>query len=67
LSVHLFFAVSTAILWIVVPLAAWIRFPRPPRPSAHSTWHRRLGWMAAIGLVCTAITGWAFYGLAFVA
>ena len=67
LLVHLSFAVPTLALWIVVITAALRRFPSPPSPGAHSRWHARLGWLAAIGMVLTAVTGWIFYGLAFVA
>lgn len=67
LSVHLFFAVSTALLWIVVVLRALRNFPNPPQPGPHSAWHRLFATLAAIDLVCTAVTGWVFYWLAFVA
>lgn len=67
LGVHLCFAVSTAVLWIVVMTRALRNFPDPPAPAAHSPWHRRFGKLAAIDMLCTAITGWIFYWLAFVA
>src|SRR5262249_7834629 len=67
LAVHLCFAVSTALLWIVVTALALRRFPDPPRPAAHSMWHRRAGKLAAYDMLGTAITGWIFYWLAFVA
>ena len=66
LWIHLFFAVTTAALWIYVITAALRRFPRPARPGQHSTTHRRLAWLAAIDMAMTAITGWTFYVLAFV-
>ncbi len=64
---HLSFAVPTLLLWIVVVVAAWRRFPNPPQPGSHSRWHARMGWLAVIGMTLTAVTGWVFYGLAFVA
>ncbi len=67
LSVHLCFAVTTAILWIVVIARALANFPKPPVPSAHSPWHRLFGTAAAIDMACTGVTGWIFYYLAFVA
>jgi len=67
LWVHLFFAVSTALLWIVVIYRALKNMPSPPSPCAHSKWHKRWGWIAAIDMVCTSITGWTFYWLAFAA
>ena len=66
LTVHLIFAVSTALLWIWVIAGAWRRFDNPPRPNAYSHTHRRLGWAAAIDMGLTALTGWIFYLLAFV-
>ncbi len=67
LLVHLSFAIPTLVLWIVVVAAALRRFPNPPHPGSHSLWHARLGWLATIGMVLTAVTGWSFYYLAFVA
>ena len=66
LSVHLFFSISTTLLWIVTIIAAWRRFPNPPVPGLHSRLHKRLAWAATIDMFCTAITGWTFYYLAFV-
>ncbi|MBI3839584.1 MAG: DUF420 domain-containing protein [Planctomycetia bacterium] len=67
LGVHLCFAVTAAVLWAVVIAQALLRFPNPPAPAEHSAWHRRFGKLAAYDLLCTAITGWIFYWLAFVA
>lgn len=67
LWIHLCFAVTTAILWIVVTIGALRKFPSPPQPSAHSPTHMLLGKLAAIDMACTAITGWVFYYLAFAA
>jgi putative membrane protein len=67
LGVHLCFAITTAILWAAVIIRALRAFPQPPAPSPHSAWHRRYGWLAALDLLCTAVTGWVFYYLAFVA
>ena len=67
LIVHLSFAVPTLILWVLVVIQALRRFPRPPLPGAHSRWHTRWGFIAAAGMVLTAVTGWLFYWLAFVA
>jgi putative membrane protein len=67
LGVHLCFAVSTALLWAIVIIQALRHFPKPPAPAAHSRWHRRVGYCAAFDMLMTAITGWIFYWLAFVA
>lgn len=67
LGVHLCFAVSAAVLWAAVILQALRLFPRPPVPGSHSVWHRRFGKLAALDMLATAVTGWIFYWLAFVA
>ncbi len=67
LGVHLVFAVSAALLWILVIVQGLRKFASSPAPGAHSPWHRRFGKLAAIDMCCTAITGWLFYWLAFVA
>lgn len=66
LSIHLFFAVPTLVLWIVVIVRAYRNFDAVPRPNAHSRAHRFWARLAAIGMTMTAITGWIFYYLAFV-
>jgi putative membrane protein len=66
LAIHLVFAISTALAWVVVVAGALRKFSNPPQPGPHSRWHRRLGWVAAIDMGLTALTGWIFYLLAFV-
>ncbi|MEX2140667.1 MAG: DUF420 domain-containing protein [Pirellulales bacterium] len=67
LWIHLFFAIPTAILWIYVVWHALRYIPDPPAPSQHSAKHIRWAWIAAWEMVGTALTGWAFYYLAFMA
>ena len=67
LRVHLVFAISTAALWVAVLVQALLKFPRPPAPSLHSRQHILWGRLAALDLTLTAVTGWLFYWLAFVA
>jgi hypothetical protein len=67
LALHLCFAIPTPVLWAVVVLAGLRWFPKPPRPGAHSHFHRFWGQCAAWALVATAVTGWWFYWCAFVA
>ena len=66
LYVHLFFAVSTFFLWIWTIVGALRKFPRPPVPGGYSPRHKLVGKLAAIGMFCTAVTGWTFYVVAFV-
>ncbi len=66
LAIHLVFAVSTAVLWIVVVTRALRHFPSPPAPGPHSSSHIFWARLAAIDMGLTAGTGWIFYLLAFV-
>jgi len=66
LYVHLFFAISSVILWpATIALAVW-NFGEPPKPGRHSRVHIPLARTAAADMVLTTLTGWAFYWLAFV-
>ncbi len=67
LCIHLCFAVSAALLWLVVIVRGLRQFANPPLPGSHSAWHKRYGMLAAIDMGLTAVTGWIFYWLAFVA
>jgi putative membrane protein len=66
LYIHLFFAVTSVFLWPVVIVRALRHIPDPPAPSPHSDWHKRWGWLAALDMLLTAVTGWTFYYLAFI-
>ena len=66
LGVHLFFAVTTVLLWVVVIVRALRNFPSPPLPNEHSSFHLRWGRLAAWDMVLTSVTGWVFYFMAFV-
>jgi hypothetical protein len=65
--VHLTVAVTTTALWVLALATALARIPKPPRPGPFSRVHRRLGQAAAIGLAATAVTGWTFFWVAFLA
>jgi uncharacterized membrane protein YozB (DUF420 family) len=67
LWVHLLFATTTVGLWLLIIVRALNHFSNPPEPGVHSRSHARWGMIAAIDMVLTAVTGWAFYYLAFVA
>jgi len=67
LYVHLVFSISTFFLWLYVVAGALRNVPRPPGPSVYSRRHMFWARLAAIDLVFTAMTGWTFYWLAFVA
>ena len=67
LAIHLLFAIPTPFVWGAVLILALRRFPKPPIPDDHSRIHRRWAWVAVGMMTMTAITGWIFYLLAFVA
>jgi uncharacterized membrane protein YozB (DUF420 family) len=67
LGVHLVFAITTFVLLAWVVWEALRKFPVPPTPGSYGPRHRRLARLAALDLVATAVTGVAFYWLAFVA
>jgi uncharacterized membrane protein YozB (DUF420 family) len=67
LWIHLFFAVPTALVWIFVIVQGLRKIPNPPGPSLYSAQHMFWGRIAALEMTMTAITGWIFYWLAFVA
>ncbi|MBX7165597.1 MAG: DUF420 domain-containing protein [Pirellulales bacterium] len=67
LWVHLCFAVSAAVLWVAVTVRALRQFPSPIAPSAHSASHMFWARLAAFAMFMTAVTGWVFYWMAFVA
>lgn len=66
LAVHLVFAVSTVVLWGATLGLALKKMPSPPAPCTHSRLHKRLGWLAAIDITLTAITGLMVYYFGFI-
>jgi len=67
LVVHLCFAVPTPLLWLFVIVQAVRRFPSPAVPSPYSRSHVFWARLGAIAMTLTAVTGWVFYWMAFVA
>jgi uncharacterized membrane protein YozB (DUF420 family) len=66
LIVHLFFSISTVVLWAVTLILAWKRFSNPPLPGEHSRLHKTLGWLSSIDLTLTSVTGLAVYYYGFI-
>ena len=67
LYVHLCFAVSTLLLWLYSVWGALRGFKGLIAPGKYSITHSRLGFLSIIGMSMTAVSGWMFYYLAFVA
>ena len=66
LYVHLFFAVSTVVLWATTLVLALKRIPNPPAPCEHTRLHKRLGWLSAADITLTSATGLMVYYYGFV-
>lgn len=66
LQVHLLFAITTPLLWIITMTLALRRFDNPPGPGQHSRLHKVLGWASTIDITLTSVTGVLFYYIAFV-
>ena len=67
LAIHLSFAIPTLLLWVYVVVQALRKFAKPPTPGPHSREHARWAMIASGGMFMTAVTGWIFYWMAFVA
>jgi putative membrane protein len=67
LYVHLIFAISTPLLWVLTIALALPKFGNPPATSRHSPVHKLLGWCSATDLALTSVTGLLFYYYAFIA
>ena len=61
---HLFFAVSTTILWAWTLIVALRKFPSPAAPNSYSPTHRKLARLAAIDMYWTGLNGWNLYWMA---
>ena len=67
LWIHLAFAIPTPLIWGVVIWMAFRRFKDDFDQGQFNKFHRISGRIAAAMMMATAITGWIFYYLAFVA
>jgi uncharacterized membrane protein YozB (DUF420 family) len=65
--VHLATAITATIAWVATVTMALKRFPRRPAPGPFSAAHRLMGRLAAALMGATAVTGWTFYYVAFLA
>lgn len=64
---HVTLAVTTTVLWVTTLVLALRHFPSPARPSSYSQRHKSLARWAALAMSMTAVTGWTFFWMAFVA
>jgi putative membrane protein len=67
LIIHLSFAIPTLFIWIAIVWLALAKMGADFSNHAHRQFHRRLGWLGTIFMLMTAVTGWIFYWVSFVA
>lgn len=68
LNIHLFFAITTCIIWIITMVGAIKNFSFDnPQPNAYSKIHKTLGRLTVLDILGVATTGVAVYYFAFVA
>ncbi|MBX3416599.1 MAG: DUF420 domain-containing protein [Pirellulaceae bacterium] len=67
LWIHLFFAVPTFLLWVMLVGLALRKMGAKFENMAHRQFHRWLGWVGTFFMLMTAVTGWIFYWVSFVA
>jgi hypothetical protein len=67
LTVHLFFSITTAILWPITTITAWFYFPSPLGPNSFSRKHKVLAWISVVDMLATIATGLAVYYYGFMA
>lgn len=64
--VHLFFSVTTSIIWIALIILSLRRFDHPPRPNkAFSATHKFWGKIGMVWMIMTGVTGLGLYILGF--
>jgi uncharacterized membrane protein YozB (DUF420 family) len=67
LGIHLFFAISTCILWVFTTIDAIKKFGlKNPQPGQYSKKHKLLGKITTLDIVGVAITGFAVYYMGFI-
>ena len=67
LSVHVCIATATFLLWIITIYKALKFFPVPPKSTTYSFSHKKIARWSAGLMYLTAVTGWLFYWMAFIA
>lgn len=67
LAFHIVLATATTILWVYLVIAALRKFPKDPAPNSYSPTHKFWARIGAGLMFATAVTGWIFYYMAFIA
>lgn len=67
LYIHIFFAITTCIVWIMTTFGAIKHFGfKNPMPGPYSKKHKTLGKLSTLGVLGVAITGVAVYYMGFI-
>ncbi|MEZ6096791.1 MAG: DUF420 domain-containing protein [Pirellulaceae bacterium] len=64
---HLLFAVPTPFVWGFLIFSAYRNMGPKYENTAYRSKHRRMGWIGTVLMLMTAVTGWVFYYVSFVA
>jgi len=67
LYVHIFFSVTTVIIWAATTFLALKWFSPVPEPNRFSPLHRRLAWISVVDMILTVVTGLLVYYYGFMA
>lgn len=67
LWIHLMFAVPTPFFWAYLIVGSYRNMGATFENHSYRNRHRKLGWIGTILMLLTAITGWIFYWVSFVA
>jgi uncharacterized membrane protein YozB (DUF420 family) len=65
LYIHIFFSVTTTILWAITTFKAYKLYTPQGFPDHYRKTHRKMGWLGAIDLLLTTLTGFVVYYLGF--
>ncbi len=67
LVIHLLFAIPTPFFWAYLIISAYRRMGPAFENADYRLQHRRMGWIGTVLMLMTAVTGWVFYWVSFVA
>lgn len=67
LASHVTIAIFTVLVWTVTIYSAVRSFATSFLTTPYAYYHRVLGWFALGGMLLTALSGWIFYYMAFIA
>jgi hypothetical protein len=64
--IHMFFSITTSIIWLLLIIFSLIKFPSDPHPNGFSKSHKFWGRLGMIDMVLTGLTGLELYIVGFV-